>query len=92
LTAFSQQFEKSVGRPPLPYDLIGYDNVMLVLDAMKKAGSTDSTKLRDTLRNLSYKGVLQEYKFGGRNQAEVVININEIKDGRAQMLTSTTIR
>ena len=89
---FSQQFEKTAGRPPLPYEMIGYDNVMLVLDAMKKAGSTDPTKVRDVLRNLDYKGVLQDYKFGGTNQSEVVININEIKDGRAVMINSIRTR
>jgi branched-chain amino acid transport system substrate-binding protein len=91
LTAFSQQFEKSVGRQPLPYDMIGFDNVMLVLEAMKKAGSTDATKLRDALRNLNYQGVLQEYKFDGTNQAEVIINVNEIKEGRAKMMTSVKV-
>ena len=89
---FAQQFEKAAGRPPLPYEMIGYDNVMLVLDAMKKAGSTDPTKVRDVLRNLDYKGVLQDYKFGGTNQSEVVININEIKDGRAVMINSIRTR
>lgn len=89
---FAQQFEKTAGRPPLPYEMIGYDNVMLVLDAMKKAGSTDPTKVRDVLRNLDYKGVLQDYKFGGTNQSEVVININEIKDGRAVMINSIRTR
>ena len=89
---FAQQFEKTAGRPPLPYEMIGYDNVMLVLDAMKKAGSTDPTKVRDVLRNLDYKGVLQDYKFGGTNQSEVVININEIKDGRAAMINSIRTR
>jgi branched-chain amino acid transport system substrate-binding protein len=92
LTAFSQQFEKTTGRQPLPYDMIGYDNVMLVLEAMKKAGSTDATKVRDTMKNLSYQGVLQEYKFDGTNQAEVIINVNEIKEGRAKMLTSVKVR
>ena len=89
---FAQQFEKTAGRPPLPYEMIGYDNVMLVLDAMKKAGSTDPTKVRDVLRNLDYQGVLQDYKFGGTNQSEVVININEIKDGRAAMINSIRTR
>ena len=92
IRAFVQQFEKAAGRPPLPYEMIGYDNVMLVLDAMKKAGSTDSTKVRDTLRTLDYKGVLQDYKFGGTNQSEVVININEVKDGRAAMIQSLKVR
>ena len=92
IRAFAQQFEKSAGHPPLPYEMIGYDNVMLVLDAMKKAGSTDPTKVRDVLRNLKYKGVLQDYKFGGTNQSEVVININEIKDGRAARINSIRTR
>ncbi|UUZ62786.1 ABC transporter substrate-binding protein [Polaromonas sp. P1-6] len=92
LTAFGEQFEKTTGRKPLPFELIGYDNVMIVLDAMKKAGSTDAIKVRDALRNVSYQGVLQEYKFGGTNQAEVVINVNEIKEGRARMLTSMKVR
>ena len=92
IRAFAQQFEKTAGRLPLPYEMIGYDNVMLVLDAMKKAGSTDPTKVRDVLRNLDYKGVLQDYKFGGTNQSEVVININEIKDGRAAMINSIRTR
>lgn len=89
--AFGQQFEKTAGRKPLPYEMIGYDNVMLVLEAMKKAGSTEPTKVRDALRQMEYKGVLQVYKFGGGNQSEVVININEIKDGRAAMISSVRI-
>ena len=92
IRAFAQQFEKVAGHAPLPYEMIGYDNVMLVLDAMKKAGTTDPTKVRDTLRTLDYKGVLQDYKFGGTNQSEVVININEVKDGRAAMIHSLKVR
>jgi branched-chain amino acid transport system substrate-binding protein len=92
MRAFGQQFEKTVGRPPLPYEQTGYDNLMLVLEAMKKAGSTDPTKLRDVLRTFEYKGILQDYKFGGTNQSEVVINVNEIKDGRPALISSLRTR
>lgn len=91
VTNFEKLFQKANGRPPLPYDIIGYDNVMLVLEAMKKAGSTDPTKVRDALRTLDYQGVLQDYKFDGTNQAEVVININEIRDGRARVIASAKV-
>lgn len=91
LTAFSQQFQKVTGHAPLPYDMIGYDNVNLVLAAMKKAGSTDPTKVRDALRTLNFQGVLQEYKFDGTNQAEVVINVNEIRNGQARPLSSVKV-
>jgi branched-chain amino acid transport system substrate-binding protein len=90
--AFGQQFEKAAGHPPLPYEMIGYDNVMMVLEAMKKAGSTDPTKVRDALKNLEYKGVLQTYGFHGGNQADVIININEIKDGKAVAISSMKTR
>lgn len=92
IRSFSQQFEKSVGRPPLPFETTAYDSVMVVLEGMKKAGSTDSTAVRDALRNVEYKGVLQDYKFAGTNQSEVVININEIKDGKVVMKSSIVTR
>ena len=90
--AFAQEFEKASGRAPLPYEMVGYDNMMLLLEAMKKAGSTDSTKIRDALRTLEYSGLLQDYSFGGQNQSEVVINVNEIKDGRAVPVASLRTR
>ena len=92
LRAFAQQFEKTEGRPPLPYEAVGYDNVMIVLEAMKKAGTTDPVKVREVLPTIEYKGVLQDYKFGGTNQSEIVINIAEIKDGKTPVITSLRTR
>ena len=92
LRAFAQQFEKTEGRPPLPYEAVGYDNVMIVLEAMKKAGTTDPVKVREVLPTNEYKGVLQDYKFGGTNQSEIVINIAEIKDGKTPVITSLRTR
>jgi branched-chain amino acid transport system substrate-binding protein len=92
LRAFNQEFEKTEGRSPLPYDQTGYDALMVVLEGMKKAGSTDGAKLRDALRTVEYRGVLQEYKFEGTNQSEVVINVNEIKDGRPMVINSLRTR
>lgn len=92
IRAFSQQFEKANGRKPLPFEVTAYDSVMVVLEAMKKAGSIDPTLVRDALRKLEYKGVLQDYKFAGTNQSEVVINVNEVKDGQIVMISSLITR
>ncbi len=92
LRAFSAQFEQANKRKPLPFETTGYDSAMVVFEAMKKAGSIDSTKVRDTLQKLEYKGVLQTYKFSGTNQSEVVININEIKDAQVLMRSSIITR
>ena len=79
-----------IGSIPRPPDLI---------EAMEAGKITDPSSdalyeaaVRDTMRNLEYKGVLQDYKFAGTNQSEVVININEIKDGKAVMKSSITTR
>ena len=92
IRAFTQQFEKVNGRKPLPFEVTAYDSVMVVLEAMKKAGSIDPTLVRDALRKLEYKGVLQDYKFAGTNQSEVVINVNEVKDGQIVMISSLITR
>lgn len=92
LRAYAQSFEKATGHAPLPYEVISYDTLMLVMDAMKKAGSIDATKVRDTMKNLQYTGLLQEYKFGGSNQSEVVININEVKDSKVAVVSSLRTR
>ncbi len=78
---FAAAFEKTAGHPPLPYEITSYDSLMLVLAAMKQAGSTDPTTVRDTLEHFEYPGILQTYKFNGSRQSEVQININEVKNG-----------
>jgi branched-chain amino acid transport system substrate-binding protein len=42
----------------------------------------------DTLRNFEYKGLLQTYKFDNSNQSWVIININEVKDGKVAVISS----
>jgi branched-chain amino acid transport system substrate-binding protein len=86
--AFSDQFQKTTGRTPLPYEMTSYDALSLVVAAMKAAGSIDPTAMRDAMRQLDYKGVLQEYTFGGRNQSSVEINITKVTDGQVVPITS----
>lgn len=86
--AFSEQFQKVTGRTPLPYEMTSYDALSLVVAAMKAAGSIDPTAMRDAMRKLDYKGVLQEYAFGGKNQSSVEINITKVTDGQVVPITS----
>jgi hypothetical protein len=60
----------------------------LVLAGMQKAGSTDPTTIRDAMRTLDFKGVLQEYTFKNSNQSAIDININKITDGRVVPITA----
>lgn len=89
LTAFGTEFQKTKGAPPLPYEVTAYDNLMLVLAAMKKAGTVDGAAVRDVLKTFEYKGLLQTYRFTGGGQSQVQININEIKDNRPTVLSTS---
>ena len=89
LSSFSAELQKATGHPALPYEVTAYDNLMLAMAAMKAAGSIDGTKVRDTLRDFTYRGLLQTYRFSGNNgQSTVQININEIKGDKPVVLTS----
>ena len=88
LAAFGAEFEKATGRAPLPYDVTAYDSLMMVLAAMKQAGSVDPTIVRDALKSLTYEGLLQTYAFNGGRQSEVVININEVRNGEVVKISS----
>lgn len=88
LTAFGASLQKVTGHAALPYEITAYDNLMMVMAAMKKAGSIEGVKVRDAMRNFEYEGLLQRYRFGTGGQSEVKININEVRNNRPVVLTS----
>ena len=88
LDTFKAQFLKDTGGEALPYNTTAYDNVNLVIAAMKKAGSADPEKVVGTLRGFEYKGLLQTYKFDNSNQSQVVINVNEVKNGKVSVIST----
>lgn len=89
LGAFGADLQKATGHPALPYEVTAYDNLMIAMAAMKKAGSIDGTAVRDAMRNFQYKGLLQTYQFGSSGQSEVQININEVKNNRPVVLATS---
>lgn len=90
LTAFKDEFKTATGGEALPFGITGYDNVMIVVEAMKKAGTTDPEKVAATLRNFEHKGLLQTYKFNNSQQSQVVINVNQIKGKNVDLISSLT--
>ncbi|MBS7703657.1 ABC transporter substrate-binding protein [Chelatococcus asaccharovorans] len=92
LDAFRAAFKAETGSDALPFSITAVDNINLLAEAMKTAGSTDPQKIADALRKLNFKGLLQTYKFDGGTQSDVVININEVKDGKVGVISSLTTR
>src|SRR6185295_9792532 len=55
---FVAAYTKAMGKPPFNLHGYGYDGIMLVTEAIKKAGSTDKEKIREAMQGLTYAGVM----------------------------------
>jgi branched-chain amino acid transport system substrate-binding protein len=56
--AFEAAYRKETGKDPFNMHGYGYDGIMLVAEAIKKAGSTDKEKIREAMQSLTYQGVM----------------------------------
>src|SRR5688500_5001864 len=56
--AFESAYKKATGKDPFNMHGYGYDGIMLVTEAIKKAGSTDKEKIREAMQSLTYAGVM----------------------------------
>jgi ABC-type branched-subunit amino acid transport system substrate-binding protein len=63
LKEFEKTYEEVYKRRPSPVAYHEYDTVMLLAEAIKKAGTTDSDKLIKTLENIEYEGLFGKYFF-----------------------------
>jgi branched-chain amino acid transport system substrate-binding protein len=61
-TAFFEAYKKEFGREPVYHSAAGYAGCVIYLEAVKRAGTLDSDKVRDTLRKLELKTAFGDYK------------------------------
>jgi len=65
--AFVAAYKKETGKEPFNLHGYGYDGIMIVAEAIRKAGSTDKEKIREAMQTVRYKGVMgakgMEYSF-----------------------------
>jgi branched-chain amino acid transport system substrate-binding protein len=65
--AFEAAYRKATGKEPLNLHGYGYDGIMLVADAIRRAGSTDREKIRAAMQQADYAGVMgargMRYRF-----------------------------
>ena len=56
--AFEAAYRKETGKEPVNLHGYGYDGIMMVAEAIRKAGSTDKEKIRAAMQSMSYEGVM----------------------------------
>lgn len=79
--AFVEKVTAKYKLPPVLQTWSGYDNVRVIVQAIKEAGSADSVKVRDALAKVKFQTVMgPEVSFDDHNQAGKIVLIQEVKN------------
>ena len=79
---FGKVYQEKFGRRPDNFAALGYDAARVVLDAIKRAGSTDSTAIRDAVaQTKGFPGVSGNITIDVERNASKPVVILAIKDG-----------
>ena len=85
--AFLAKFQKRFGQPVQIYAPFTYDAVYIVVDAMKRANSTDPAKILAVMPSTDYKGLIGETTFDSKGDLKHgVISLYFYKGGKKTVL------
>jgi len=90
--AFAAEIEKQHKTTPVLQTWAGYDAMRLVLKAIKEAGSTDPTAIRDSLKKIEFTNVMgAQVKFDDHNQAGKLVLIEGVADRKVTILKEVSL-
>ncbi|ACR27405.1 branched-chain amino acid ABC transporter substrate-binding protein [Burkholderia glumae] len=85
--AFEAKYQKRFGQPIQIYSPFTYDAVYIIVDAMKRANSTDPAKILAAMPATDYKGVIGETVFDSKGDLKHgVISLYDYKGGKKTFL------
>ena len=89
VVAFNERFQKRWGNVSDTLTGLGYDAVKLLADALQRAGTTESGKVRDALASTKdFKGVTGTISLDAQRNPTKSAVILVVKDGRFQFVES----
>ncbi|KAJ3472257.1 hypothetical protein NLI96_g13382 [Meripilus lineatus] len=84
---FDARFKKRFGQPIQIYAPFTYDAVYIIVDAMKRANSTDPAKILAAMPTTDYKGVIGETTFDSKGDLKHgVISLYNYRSGKKSLL------
>ena len=88
---FLAKFQKRWNEPAEAMAALGYDSVMILADAIKRAGTTESAKLRDAIAaTKDFPGVTGKITLDEKRNANKPAVILTIKDGKFSYVETVT--
>lgn len=85
---FSQRYKSKFGEEAHGFAAQSYDGLMVVVEAMKKAGTVSDTKaIRNALAGIEHQGVIGTIKFDKNGQANPPVYVTQwCPDGRRRII------
>jgi branched-chain amino acid transport system substrate-binding protein len=84
---FKKRFKEKYGEDVVLYAPYSYDAVMILVDAMKRAGSSDPDKYLPYLHKTDYKGVIGETRFDPKGDLQnATLTLYTFRDGQRESL------
>jgi len=88
---FVQAYKKRFGTTPDSNASLGYDSVLVLVDAIKRAGSTDRTKIRDALAaTKNFAAVTGNITIDAQRNASKNAVIIQVRNGKFEFVQSMT--
>ena len=88
---FIEAYRKEYGKEPAAVAALGYDAYILILDALKRAGTTDRVKLRDEIaKTKDFPGAAGVITLDANGDAIKNAVIKVVKDGKFAYLDTIT--
>jgi branched-chain amino acid transport system substrate-binding protein len=89
VASFNERFQKRWGNVSDTLTGLGYDSVMMLADAIKRAGTTESEKLRDAIAaTKNFKGVTGTITLDAHRNPTKSAVILQVRDGKFQFVES----
>ncbi len=83
VSAFVEKYKSEYGQVPDAYAALSYDTMLLLADAINRAGSIDANKIKDALAaTKDFKGVTGAISINQNHDADKSAVILELKDGK----------
>jgi branched-chain amino acid transport system substrate-binding protein len=83
VVAFNERFQKRWEIPSDAISALGYDSVMLLVDAIKRAGTTDAARLRTAIASTkNFRGVTGVISLDAQRNATKSAVVLTVKDGK----------
>jgi branched-chain amino acid transport system substrate-binding protein len=86
VTNFLSTYRAQYGKAPDALAVLAYDATNILLTAIEKAGSTDTTVVRDTLAGIQFEGVAGVITFDAEGDPVKTAAINQVIDGQVRFV------